>query len=244
MARYVLKYTDEPLTRYEIVVAESEIPYRRCDEMVIYHGSLSNICEPVYGGGKPYHDYGNGFYTSLDDNLAKEWAVSSSIGECGYCHKFSLDMHGLRLPLRIDAAEDVLSWMAILMKHRPGTDSKRWDLVQKRYIEKYYIDVDEYDVVIGYRADDSYLTIAKQFAGGEIGVNILGRLLMLGNMGIQVCIKSEAAYKHLKKTGISSVEYSVFYAQFKDRDAKARKRMYELVNSEENDLSVTIEHLL
>lgn len=244
MARYSLIYTDDVSSRYEIVVAEKPASLSQYDELVVYHGSLNAVCEPMFGGGKPYHDYGNGFYTTFDENLAREWAVSSSVGECGYCHSFSLSLRNLKPPLNIDSTEDLLSWMAILMKHRPGTNSRRWDLVQKQYIKKYYIDVDNYDIIIGYRANDSYLAIAKQFARGEIGVNILGKLLKLGNMGVQVCIKSEAAYNNLRRLNTSCVEYDEYYSRFIAKDTEARTRMQDLVNSGENDLSVTIEHLI
>ena len=146
--------------------------------------------------------------------------------------------------LSIDAAEDILSWMAILMRHRPGTDSRRWDLIQQRFIEKYYIDVDAYDVVFGYRANDSYLAIAKQFARGEIGVGILVRLLKLGSFGIQVCVKSRLAYTRLRYLETSGVNYEQYHAQFISRDEDSRRSMRELINSPENDLSQTIESII
>ena len=169
--------------------------------------------------------------------------MSLSAGENGFCHAFTLDMTDLRC-LRIDAAEDILSWMAILMRHRPGTDSRRWDLVQQRFIEKFYIDVDAYDAVIGYRANDSYLAIAKQFARGEIGVNILGWLLKLGSFGTQVCVKSSPAYSRLRHIESFYVEYDKFHAQFMSRDEKSRRKMRELINSSDNDLSHSIESII
>jgi len=128
-ARYILE-TIEGVSSVREVAADYEscANTQRRQSIKIYHGNLSSELIPEYGKGKPYHDYGNGFYATEDQALAKEWAVSMSSGENGYCHSFSLDMTGLR-SLIIDAAEDVLSWMAILVKHRPGTGSRRWDLV-------------------------------------------------------------------------------------------------------------------
>ena len=244
MPRYILKTIDESSYVYEIAVKyENEKKSKQYQEITVFHGSLQMELTPVYGMGKPYHDYGKGFYTSEDKELANEWAVSLSDGENGFCHTFSLDMSALRY-LRLDAAEDVLSWMAILMRHRPGTDSRRWDLIQQRFIEKYYIDVDTYDVIIGYRANDSYLAIAKQFARGEVGVSILGRLLKLGSFGVQVCVKSGLAYSQLRYLGLFEVDYKQYHSQFVSRDEDSRRRMRELINSSDNDLSQTIESII
>ena len=43
----------------------------------IYHGSVDIIENPFWGGGKPYNDYGRGFYCTEHIELAKEWACSS-----------------------------------------------------------------------------------------------------------------------------------------------------------------------
>ena len=42
----------------------------------IYHGSDHIIEKPQYGYGKPYNDYGVGFYCTENPNMAKEWGVS------------------------------------------------------------------------------------------------------------------------------------------------------------------------
>ena len=39
----------------------------------LYHGSSDIIEKPVYGYGKPYNDYGLGFYCTDSLEMAKEW---------------------------------------------------------------------------------------------------------------------------------------------------------------------------
>ena len=63
-------------------------------EVVIYHGSISIIEKPIFGYGKPYNDYGMGFYCTESLDLAKEWAVSE--GKNGYANKYKLDLTGLK----------------------------------------------------------------------------------------------------------------------------------------------------
>ena len=44
-------------------------------EKTIYHGSDHMIEKPKFGYGKPYNDYGVGFYCTENPNMAKEWGV-------------------------------------------------------------------------------------------------------------------------------------------------------------------------
>lgn len=39
----------------------------------LYHGSPNIIEKPIYGYGKPYNDYGLGFYCTGSLDMAKEW---------------------------------------------------------------------------------------------------------------------------------------------------------------------------
>lgn len=47
-------------------------------EKTIYHGSDHIIEKPKFGYGKPYNDYGIGFYCTQNPNMAKEWGVAST----------------------------------------------------------------------------------------------------------------------------------------------------------------------
>ena len=42
----------------------------------IYHGSSEIIEKPEFGYGKPYNDYGLGFYCTEQIDMAREWGVS------------------------------------------------------------------------------------------------------------------------------------------------------------------------
>ena len=65
----------------------------------------------------------------------------------------------------------------------------------------------------------------------NIDVDILEDLLSLGGLGIQYCIKSEAAYANLKEITdeLLAVDYTEFNDRYNQRDITARKRMRELV---------------
>ena len=64
-------------------------------------------------------------------------------------------------------------------------------------------------------------------------------MLSLGELGIQYCLKSEKAFEHIRYTEddpeiVSYLEYNVRY---NERDARARSRMRELINSDANKLN-------
>ena len=65
------------------------------NELIIYHGSTDVIENPVFGKGKPYNDYGLGFYCTESLDLAKEWAVDENRN--GYANKYALDLNDLHI---------------------------------------------------------------------------------------------------------------------------------------------------
>lgn len=214
------------------------------EKMILYHGSPNLIVKPVFGGGNDKHDYGRGFYLTEDIELAKEWAVCNPFEQNGWVHQFELECRNLNI---LDFQKyDVLTWLAELMKHRDAADSKRYRVLSSKFIEKYGIDTTGYDVIKGWRANASYFYIAKEFVRDNIDVDILEELLSLGGLGIQFCIKSERAYAqlHEQMEGLLPVEYSEFNERYNIRDVTARRKMRDLVNSDENRVTRVFSTLL
>lgn len=206
-------------------------------KIILFHGTPEKVVVPTYGYGDEKHDYGKGFYLTENIELAKEWAVCRPNDNNGWVHKFEFDITDLKI---LDFQEkNVLSWLAELMKHRDAADSKRYRMLAKQFIEKYGIDTSGYDVIKGWRANASYFYIAKEFVKDNIDMDILEELLSLGDLGIQYCIKSEFAYSKLYelKEEVLSVSYDEFNEKYNHRDAMARKRMKDLVDSDANKVT-------
>ena len=183
------------------------------------------------------NDYGKGFYLTESLRLAKEWAVCRPDERNGWVHKFSLDITDLRV---LDFQEhNILSWLAELMKHRDAADSKRYRVLSRKFIEKYGIDSEHYDVIKGWRANASYFYIAREFVRDNIDVEILEELLSLGGLGIQYCIKSERAYESLAeiKEELTCVDFREFNEKYNERDVSAREKMRKLVDSDANKVA-------
>ena len=96
------------------------------------------------------------------------------------------------------------------------------------------------DGFLNHRVDPKLMrSIAKEFVRDNIDVDILEDLLSLGGLGIQYCIKSEAAYANLKEITdeLLAVDYTEFNDRYNQRDITARKRMRELVDSDANTVT-------
>lgn len=207
------------------------------EKIILYHGSPNKVVVPQFGFGEGKHDYGKGFYLTENIELAKEWAVCRPDETNGWVHKYELETGDLKI---LDFQEhNILSWLAELMKHRDASDSKRYKVLSKKFIAEYGIDTSEYDVIKGWRANASYFYIAKEFVRDNIDIEILEKLLSLGGLGIQYCIKSELAYSKLTEVedGLISVDYNEFNEKYNERDIIARKRMRELVDSDANKVT-------
>lgn len=206
-------------------------------KLFLYHGTSEKNVIPTYGLGEEKHDYGKGFYLTENIELAKEWAVCRPNEKNGWVHKYELDTEGLKI---MDFQElDELAWLAELMKHREAADSKRYRMLAEKFIEKYSVDTEEYDIMKGWRADASYFYIAKEFVRDNIDLEILPQLLSLGGLGIQYCIKSKTAYGRLReiKEELIPVDYTEFNEKYNRRDVEARKNMRELINSDANKVT-------
>lgn len=213
-------------------------------KIILYHGSCDKSITPTYGLGKDKHDYGKGFYLTDSLELAKEWAVCRPNETNGWVHKYELETDKLSI---LDFQEkNILAWLAELMKHRDAADSKRYRVLAKRFIDKYGVNTDNYDIIKGWRADASYFYIAREFVKDNVDIEILEKLLSLGDLGIQYCLKSEAAYLNLTEieNELISVSYDTFNKKYSQRDTAARKNMRDLVNSDENKVTNVFSTLL
>lgn len=214
------------------------------NELILYHGSPNKTIHPVYGLGNDKHDYGRGFYLTENPTLAAEWSVCNPTENNGWVHKYTLDTTDLNI---LDFQEyNILSWLAELMKHRDADSGRRYKVLAPRFIEKYQISTEGYDVIKGWRANASYFYIAKCFVRDEVDLDILPDLLKLGDLGIQYCLKTEKAFHCLKEdiNALQEIAYCKINPLYKERDKNAREAMYALINSEKNKIENVFSKLL
>lgn len=101
-------------------------------------------------------------------------------------------------------------------------------------MENFSVEVSGYDVVMGYRANDSYFSYARDFLQNTISVKRLAQVMKLGNLGNQVVLVSEKAFEQLSFVGCEEAPFDVYFPLRKKRDELAR--MSYLSDKKENVL--------
>lgn len=196
------------------------------DRVCLYHGNKDKDMVPRCGVGSPRNDYGQGFYTTPEKELGKEWAMSCYTGgDVGYLHTYELETKGLNI---LNLTEyDSLHWIAELLANRTINFDGREALQDtvETFLGRYKLDTSAYDVITGYRADDSYFMYAEDFVSGNIYKETLEYALRYGNLGIQVCIKSERAFKELRVRGAPEI-VPAKYKQFYEKRKQAADQQY------------------
>lgn len=101
-------------------------------EKIIYHGSDHIIEKPQYGYGKPYNDYGIGFYCTENPTMAKEWGAG--INQNGYANQYKIICDGLSI-LNLNApGYTMLHWLTILLENREFDASSPLAAEAKEYL--------------------------------------------------------------------------------------------------------------
>jgi hypothetical protein len=191
--------------------------------IILYHGTTAPDLSPKADGGRDYNDYGKGFYTTKSLDAAKEWACQGDFGSA-FVYAYSIETDSFKMLTLDDNA--VLEWVSILMAHRiskriRGAAKER----AEQLISHFGIDVTKYDIITGYRANDSYFQFTTDFVTDTITDETLKKSIKLGNLGYQICLRTDAAIKDLKLIDVIKIEgaeYGTFHNSYVLNDHNAR----------------------
>jgi len=210
---------------------------------ILYHGSRYIIPKPVYGEGNPHNDYGLGFYCTHEIDLAKEWACTEE--SSGYANQYELDNSGLST-MRLSGAEyNILNWLAILLDNRTFRVSNDIAREGKAFLlERFLPDITAYDIMIGYRADDSYFAFANAFLNNALSLERLEKAMYLGRLGEQTVLKSEKAFKRINFISAQSADREIYYPMRSARDRGARASYSSEYGSRRSDDSIYLVDIL
>lgn len=205
--------------------------------ITLYHGSEQLIEEPIFGKGKGNNDFGLGFYCTESEDLAKEWAVSSLRN--GFANRYTLDTEYLNV-LNLNSPDfTILNWIAVLVEHRLFSIKTPVARRAKRYlVENFSVNVNAFDVVTGYRADDSYFDYAESFLNNGITVEQLARAMRLGKLGEQIVLKSRFAFSKLHYEGFEVADRETYFCLRKARNDEANRIYMEMLEEESDGLYI------
>lgn len=201
-------------------------------DLVLYHGSPHIVKRPVFGEGKKWNDYGQGFYTTENIDMAREWAVGEDAN--GYVNRYFLTLDSLKM---LDLSKyTLLHWLTVLLINRKFEVTTSLERMGKEWlIENFNIEMEKFDIIKGYRADDSYFSFARAFLSNGISLSQLSRAIDFGKFGEQVMLRSEKAFENIRFDDYEEVDSLVYYPLRLKRDEKARQRFREL--TEDDDIA-------
>ena len=205
--------------------------------ITVYHGSNQIIETPTFGEGRKNNDYGLGFYCTENNELAKEWAVSSLSD--GFSNRYTLDTEYLNILRLNSSAYTILNWVAVLVEHRLFSIKTPVARRAKQYlIDHFAVNVNAYDIVTGYRADDSYFDYAEAFLNNGITVEQLARAMQLGRLGEQIVIKSKYGFSRLKFEGYEIAEKETYFVLRRTRNSEPAATYLSILEEETDGLYI------
>ena len=192
-----------------------------CQKIILYHGSQFIIKKPVYGEGNPKNDYGLGFYCTQEIEIANEWACTEK--ENGYANKYELDISNLSV-MRLNGTDyNILNWIAILLNNRSFQISNEIAEEGKKFLlSRFLPDIDNTDIIVGYRANDSYFSFANAFLNNTLSLNQLKKAMHLDNSGEQTVLKSKNAFEQIQFIESLPAEKEIYFPKRYTRDNEAR----------------------
>ena len=203
--------------------------------ITIYHGSKQIVEIPTFGLGRKNNDFGLGFYCTESNDLAKEWAVSSLSD--GFSNRYTLDTEYLNILNLNSPNYTILNWIAVLVEHRLFSIKTPIARKAKQYLIGHFgINVNAFDLITGYRADDSYFDFAEAFLNNAITVEQLSRAMRLGKPGEQIVLKSPFAFSKIRYEGFETAEKNRYYALRKARDDDANQTYLDIQEEEVDGL--------
>ena len=105
-------------------------------------------------------------------------------------------------------------------------------------IDNFGVNVNAYDLITGYRADDSYFDYAEAFLNNGITVEQLSHAMQLGKLGEQIVLKSKFAFSKIKYEGFETAEKDTYYVLRKARDDEANQMYLDILEEETDGLYI------
>ena len=168
--------------------------------IIVYHGSTYLFDTIDVTKGKPYKDFGRGFYVTQNFNHAKTLAIRNKSIEAeqynrytnAYVYTFEFDLISTKKFFSVKEFKDAdLIWMEFVLANRKARECSH-----------------EYDVVLGPTANDDTSIVLKAYFGGLYGdigsieaIETALRLIEADKLPSQIYFANNSATKFLTQKG-------------------------------------------
>lgn len=185
--------------------------------MELFYGADTLVKKPIYGLGNPSNDYGLGFYLTPSYEMARLWASKNKEG--GFVIKYEVDLAKLNvLYLNNSTEKDILEWITILVEHRFSKDEYEANIDRIEWLKQHHtINLEGIDLIVGYRADDSYFVYSRDFVKDDLSLEKLSEAMRIGKLGLQYVLMSKKAFDSIKMISFEEVEQTDEYYNFREK---------------------------
>ena len=188
----------------------------------IYHGGSRIVRTPNFGTGRPYNDFGLGFYCTEYPQAAAEWAARS--GSNGFVSSYQIDYDGLRITNLCSSQYTPLHWLSLLFNYREFDLSSDSAYRGREYISKFFpVDHQASDCIIGYRADNRCFMFAQDFLDARISYQSLRDALSGDDTNRQFVLKSNRAFDRILFSGYEPAYRDDIFPASRSREVRAIK---------------------
>ena len=188
------------------------------NQLILYHGSKEGIIGNIQPLSRGDCDFGVGFYTGTD-TLQPLTLVCGEPNPRFYVVDLKLD--GLKI-LNLELG---LDWAMVVAYHRGYMDIIRGSELYEKYAHLF----DDYDLIIGYIANDRLYTELTRFFNGDITDVALMNCLVALDLGKQYVAKTQKgcdAFSIISESDIYSMELTAL----QKKAAIRRKESYALAS--------------
>ncbi len=186
----------------------------------IYHGSTQIVRSPKFGTGRPYNDFGLGFYCTEYPQYAAEWAVGRERN--GFVSAYSIECDGLRIINLCGPQYTPLHWLSLLLNYRVFDMSSDISYRAGEYLSKYFtVDHQGCDCITGYRADDRLFMFSQEFLDGRMSYQSFRDVLTGDGSNRQFVLKSNRAFDRVSFTGYVSASAADHYPVGRSRELRS-----------------------
>lgn len=188
----------------------------------IYHGGDKIVRNPAFGIGRPYNDFGLGFYCTESPHYAAEWATGPARN--GFVSSYSIDYEGLHIINLCSSQYNPLHWLGLLFNYREFDLSSNTAYRAREYINKNYsVDHQACDCIIGYRADNRCFMFAQDFLDGKLSYMSFRKILTGDDSNRQFVLKSNRAFDRIIFTGYETALSEESFPVSRSREIRAMK---------------------
>lgn len=199
--------------------------------MILYHGSDHVVGDPDPHYNNPDNDFGQGFYLADDYQLAAEWACMSPNNKENIVNYYEFNWEGLKVLDFLDGTHTLMEWLGTMLIYRkiwrlPDNLKPAFNFLRDRY--GYWNLHEDYDVVVSWRADDSYFNVSTTYLSNSCDIKGLKYVMSRGNMREQVVLVKPEAFENLSYCGYDDVsaDFSYLNKNWRTRQDDAKRSVY------------------